>query len=1166
MSTPTPPARHRLRLHGDACLRRADGSSVPLGGRSAALLALVALEPGIRRERAAQLLWPEATNPRQNLRQQLLRLRAALELAAIDGDDALQLAADIALEPAAAGAELLAGELAGDDPFGLWLAQQRARALRSQREPLRAALQAAEQEGDLARALELAEALVEIEPDAEPHHQALMRLHYLRGENAAGLAAYKRLADRMRVQFGSAPSRASDELAEALRRGAVVAPPSPAAPLASAASAAPRAGGTAAPAAPAAPRPTLLPMLLKRPPRLVGRSAELAAARAAWAEGRVVLLEGEAGLGKSRLIGELVAACLDEPEPSPRDAPGRPTLLGSGRPGDAGAPYATLARWIAPLMEAPLPAEALTAPVRDALAHLGSAAAARPRSEFRPDALQRAVQQLLHHHGVRTVVLDDLHFADDATLDLVAGLTADTPVTPVTPVTPATPATPAAPAPTPPAPQRWLLAQRPAEAPAAARALRSALTELRRLDVVPLRPLDAEATAELVAALAIDGLDAGTLAPALARHSGGNPLFLLETLKLGLHDGSLLRGELPRPASVGALIEHRLARVSEPALALARVAAIAGVDFGIEFAEAAIGQSAVQLASAWDELQQAQVLREEAFAHDLVADAVLRGVPAVVARRVHAQCAAWLEQRGGEPARVARHWQEGGDALRAARAWVAAAERAADASRNLEEAEHYGRAADCFDVALLPHEAFDARLGRLGALTAAVDAEGVLEDGQRLLDGAVDDLQRVQATRVLVDLLGHRGQHDRALALALPALELARRIESHHEQLLLLTPIVGCLGMLNRGHEALDLLLPLKPWVRQHAAPLDRAGFHGKLAAALAERGRLREAVQESRQALEIERAQGIESLQCTTLQHLSVYENMMGRAVEAEAASAESVRLHALEMKGALFHALLRFTNARHRFDLGQYGSALAVLLDVDAQLRKSAVDFWPEAVELQLAHTWLRLGQTARALPSLLRDDDASPPRLRATRRQLRIELAQMFAAAAPSLPALADIAADARRRVPGLEGSGITVWISTLRGLPDEAVVDEAPALAHQALQRERFGLTLTALAWHATAASRLERQEAARASLVQALALVDEGTWPETMPRNELLWLLFSAARRIGAEDMAARALADGLAWLQQRAVPDIPAEFLDGFLHRHPVNRQLLAAAPRPAET
>ena len=190
----------------------------------------------------------------------------------------------------------------------------------------------------------------------------------------------------------------------------------------------------------------------------------------------------------------------------------------------------------------------------------------------------RQLHELLRQRNVQVIALDDLHFADEATIDLVASLAAQ--------------AEP---------PRCWLLAARPAELSPAARDLRVSLTELQRLSIVPLSAFDACAIATLVEGLAIDGLRADELAEPLLRHTGGNPLFVLETLKQGLTDGSLARGELPRPLSVGALIERRLQRVTEPALALARVAAIAGVDFSIELAEAAIGVRAVQLASAWSD-------------------------------------------------------------------------------------------------------------------------------------------------------------------------------------------------------------------------------------------------------------------------------------------------------------------------------------------------------------------------------------------------------------------------------------------------------------------------------------------------------------------------------------------------------------------------------------
>src|SRR6185369_15051007 len=111
----------------------------------------------------------------------------------------------------------------------------------------------------------------------------------------------------------------------------------------------------------------------------------------------------------------------------------------------------------------------------------------------------------------------------------------------------------------------------------------------------------------------------------------------------------------PRPRSVGQLIDAALAALSPQALLLARIAAIAGVDFSVPLAEAALGQNALQLADAWAELEARQVLRGAAFAHDLMHEGVLAGIPEVLARHAHGIVAAWLEAHQGEPARIAAH-------------------------------------------------------------------------------------------------------------------------------------------------------------------------------------------------------------------------------------------------------------------------------------------------------------------------------------------------------------------------------------------------------------------------------------------------------------------------------------------------------------------------------
>jgi len=72
------------------------------------------------------------------------------------------------------------------------------------------------------------------------------------------------------------------------------------------------------------------------------------------------------------------------------------------------------------------------------------------------------------------------------------------------------------------------------------------------------------------------------------------------------------------------MIDRRLQRLSENALALGRVAALAGPDFEHELAEHALVTPALLLTGAWAELEAANVLRENSFAHDLVRDGMLR--------------------------------------------------------------------------------------------------------------------------------------------------------------------------------------------------------------------------------------------------------------------------------------------------------------------------------------------------------------------------------------------------------------------------------------------------------------------------------------------------------------------------------------------------------------
>jgi DNA-binding SARP family transcriptional activator len=1111
---PAPVPTLTLHLHADTRAVAADGQVLPLRGRAAGLVALVALEPGgIGRERAALLLWPDSPNPRQALRQQLLRFRQSLAQPLIEGDELMHLAAGVAQAPALPGAPLLADEPVGGDAFNQWLQQQRQAQALSQREPLLQALAAAEAAGELDAALARAQALVALEPDDEAHHTALMRVHYLRGEPAAGLAVHEQLAKRLQQRYGTHPAAATAALAAALRRES----------LAGGAAAMGTAGDANAVTRPGI-GPGALPVTLRRPPLLAGRTAERAALEQAWAEGRVALVLGEAGMGKSRLLADMLAGQ-------------RNALQAAGRPGDAAVPYGTLVRLLQPLWE-PLP-DSLDAASRATLARIArraeSAAAAtgHPSAEphpeaLRPGALQSAVAALLAHAGVATVALDDLHFADPATLELIAALAShDTG-------------------------RRWVLAQRPSEGPAALQALLDGLAEEHRLSAVRLSPLDVSAAVELLNALAIGGLHSATLAPALVRHSGGNPLFLLETLKQGLVDGSLARGTLPRPASVGALIERRLQRLSEPALNLARVAAIAGVDFRIELAESALGQSAVQLASAWQELQQAQVLRDEAFAHDLVADAVLAGLPQVVARRVHALCAAWLQAQGGEPARVAWHWRTGGLPLQAAEAFGQAALRAGAAARQAEEAELQGQAAAAYAEAGRPAERFEALCARVNALIGARADDAALAEARALAGAAVDDAGRARAARVLADLLGQRGPFDEAIAVGRAGIVLALAAGAQEELVRLSALTAGNLCKVGAADESYSMLLPLREWVDACGDDSLRLIWYGYWAATLGHIGRLREGVAAYDTAAAAAERQGNRPGHSMALLNQSVVLRTMGALERACAGSRRGLVL-APDESGNANHRLARLMHARNEAETGHFGAALQTLDVLLPEFDAMGAPFWVWAARGTQARLWQHLGQHARAVQALQGPStDGLPAWMQAGIVWIGLEVAQWREQRVdePALQqALALLDADAHRRVGNR--------VRGLRFEPAKAVLAAVAPLAAAAQKNELFGV-LAALRLHeARAAVALADARRAGAAARALQSLLDEAYAPDFTYAPEAHLVASDAFALAGDAAAARRAHDAGVAWIQTRALPQVPAPFIESFLQRNPVNRRLL---------
>ena len=658
-SAPEPAAllMPRLSLAGAPVLQLG-GAAQPLAPLDGALLAWLALEGPTPRARIAALLWPasDVEAARNSLRQRLFKLRRQCGVDLAVGSVTLALADGV--EHDLEDSDRVLGDEAPPvgGEFDAWLEQQRRRRRERTLRSLQDLSEAAEQAGSWPEALAHAQEWLALAPLSEEAHRRLIRLHYLRGDRSAALQAFDRCERALKDELGVPPS---PETMALLR-------------LVETAAAAP--AGRPRRAAPA------LPASVLRPPRLVGREAELRALDDAWAQGHVVALVGEAGMGKSRLLQHVLPAG---------------SLAVAARPGDSGVPLSTLARLLRAVAErAP---QALAAPARREIARVlpewaeaGAPAAAGQRLQ-----LHRAVASVLAGIAdLPALALDDLHFADAASLQLLHALLEEDD-----------------------GHRRWALAYRPAEAGTALHVLNEGLLEQARLSSVRLAPLSLQALAALVDSLELPGVSGERLAPGLLARTGGNPLYVLETLKQAWVDerlagrsepGSLVAprppahsvalaegGLLPRPSSVLRLVERRLMQLSTQALALARCAAVAGQDFNAPLASRVLGVPALALADAWAELEQAQILRDNAFVHDLIQDAALGSVPAAIARQLHGEIAAHLETEGrAAPARVAHHWLDAGQPGRAAPLLERAANDAARALEPAEAARMWGQLAE----------------------------------------------------------------------------------------------------------------------------------------------------------------------------------------------------------------------------------------------------------------------------------------------------------------------------------------------------------------------------------------------------------------------------------------------------------------------------------------
>jgi DNA-binding NarL/FixJ family response regulator len=441
---------------------------------------------------------------------------------------------------------------------------------------------------------------------------------------------------------------------------------------------------------------------------LVGRQAERerltdAIEHARRGAGSLVLIAGEAGVGKTRLAEEVAAAA------------GLPVVW--GRTSHAGAPpYAPIVAALRAHLRADPRAfddfGSLRAHLALILPELGDGAPATDRATLF-EAVHCAFEQI--GREPRVVVLDDLQWSDEATLDLLAAL-----AEPLTRL-----------------PLLVLAAYRSDGLPRDHR-LRQLRHDLRRgghLEELTLEPLDADETGELLAQILGDP-PARSLTRTIHDRTQGVP-FYVEELARALRVTSALTpgprglelaqsGEVPLPESIRDAVLIGVSELSSAARDAADAAAVAGEAFDLDLVARMSSAAGVALLLELGVVVEAGP-GEGAFRHALTREALYADLPWLERRTLHRRFAGALQASGATSLELATHWLGARETELAREALLRAAEesRAVHAYRDAARA---GRQA----LDLWPGEDADgSRIEALESYASSAELSGELAEAAR---------------------------------------------------------------------------------------------------------------------------------------------------------------------------------------------------------------------------------------------------------------------------------------------------------------------------------------------------------------------------------------------------------------------------------------------------
>lgn len=545
----------------------------------------------------------------------------------------------------------------------------------------------------------------------------------------------------------------------------------------------------------------------------VGRGAEFGLligllARLTAGSGHVALLEGEPGIGKSRLMQELTRYCAARDLCTlatncyeiERAMPYQPVIDLAGKALELASKEAL--QKLAPVSLAEIAALVPAVAERVAVPSL-SADFPEARQARRFGAVVQLFESVAAGRQI-VVMIDDLQWADDASAQFVHFLARQ-------------------------ASRLSLLLvcayRDELETHERLAALVQSLRRESHARHVPLARLGEGDTIDLLERLAHPGLKRPGLAARLHRETNGNPFFLMSMLQV-LAEGGADPGpsdELPLPEALRASVRARLGHVPAAARHTLDVAAVLGRRFDFETLAAVTQEPEERVLLALDILVKRRLLREEPedgfydFSHDKVREVVYREIGGARRVTLHRAVGEALERRAeGEPderhARLAEHYERGHAWKKALQYLLLAAER----SRTLfamRDALHW------LDRAVALAEAHaDAADGLVELYARRGDARA--QAGQT--EGAVADIRRV------IEAAQAHGEREKARDAVIQLGMAYRRADDYERATQCLTQALAESRAMRDERHAADTLYHLGTVAWSNSRNREAIGFHGE--------------------------------------------------------------------------------------------------------------------------------------------------------------------------------------------------------------------------------------------------------------------------------------------------------------------------------------------------